>query len=76
MRRQLSKIMRSSEGQGSPYQHQKLGIVCQVFDEGFAGWSTVVRVVTQDLLCIATGNVKETVVAECHSGRAIKTTGS
>ena len=69
------KMMRSSEGKGSPYQHQKLGIVCQVFDEWLAEWSTVLGIVTEDLFCIATGDVQETVVAECHSGRAIKTTG-
>jgi hypothetical protein len=60
---------------GSTNQHQKLRIVCQILDEWLTGWSTVIGIVTEDLLCVTTGNVKETIVSECHSGRAINTTG-
>ena len=61
--------------ENSTYLHQEFRVVCEIFDEWLAGWSAVFGIVTEDLLCIATGNVKETVVAECHSRGAIKTTG-
>jgi len=60
---------------GSAYQHQELRVVRQVLDEWLAGWSAVFGIVTEDLIRIAAGNVEETVVAECHSGGAVKTTG-
>ena len=44
------KMTRSSQRKGSLYQHQKLGIVCEVFDERLAGWSSVLGIVTEDLL--------------------------
>ena len=56
------------------YQHQKLRVIREVLDEWFAGWSAVFCIVTEDLLCIATGNVEEAVVAQCHSSGTIKTT--
>jgi hypothetical protein len=69
------RMMRLTEGKDSTYQHQKLGIIRQVLDEWLAGWSTVFGVVTEDLIRIATCDVQRTVVTECHSGWAIKTTG-
>ena len=57
------------------YQHQKFRVVCEILDEWLAGWPAILGIVTEDLLFIATGDVKETVVAECHTGGAIETTG-
>ena len=60
---------------GSTYQQQKFRVVSEILDEWLAGWSTVSGIVAEDLIRIATGDVQRTVVAECHSGWAIKTTG-
>jgi hypothetical protein len=59
----------------SAYRHQELGVIRQILDEKLTGWPAVVRIVTDDLFCIATRNVEETIITEGHSSKAIKTTG-
>jgi carbonic anhydrase len=57
------------------YEHQKLRVIGQVVDERLAVWSAIDPSVTKNFFGIATSNVEETIITECHSCGAIKASG-